>query len=133
MKLFNSIKKWVNQRRAVIKSYTAPFEWGGILFDYKNGDLEQLYKWETDEEMETARSLIRSMITGGRDAIYVAVVKCGPTAGYFVIHDSNDQWWEKHFYPGIYPPEVAYEETMAQCRKIATKMGFRDRSKDEQN
>lgn len=128
MKLLDDIKKWVNQRRAVIKSYTAPYEWGGILYDYKNGDLEQIFKWETDKEMETAGAMILQMVGAGRDVIYIAVVKCGPTAGYFVIHDSNGGWWEKHFAPGIYPPEVAYSETMAQCRKIATKMGFRDRS-----
>lgn len=118
--------RWWKQLRAKLANYLSPYEWGGVLYDYANGELNELCRWETDNEMFQAWTLIENMTHAGRDAVYVAVVKVGIGAGYFVIHDSDMGWWECHFNPKHYSPVTAYKETMAQCRKIANKMGFRD-------
>jgi hypothetical protein len=119
------VKRWLIQLWARLYNYLAPYEWGGILYDYANGELNELYRWEDGAAMMQAWRIIENMSYAGRDAVYVAVIKTGNGAGYFVVHDSDLGWWEVHFNK-YYCPIKAYEETMAKCRKTAKRMGFKD-------
>jgi hypothetical protein len=100
-------------------------EFGGMLYDFKNGQWEVLHQWVDERGQEEALSLIENMFDGGRDAIYTAMVKTGIGRGYFVVHTSDRYYWFRGFWTGIYELDEAFLDTAKKCREIADKMGYR--------
>jgi hypothetical protein len=100
-------------------------EIGGLLYDYANGRWKLLTEWQGGED-EEAVALIENIFNNPKDDIYVSLVKCTNTAGYFIVSDSERRIWLRHFWGDTYPFAAAFDDTRLYCRKIAKEMGYRD-------
>jgi hypothetical protein len=100
-------------------------EWGGALHDYKNGKWKLIALWSDQKGQNDAVSLIGNMMDRAADDIYIATIMVGECRGYFVVHDSNRQWWTRWFWSNIYSPQEAYMDVVKRCRETADKMGYR--------
>lgn len=107
---------------ATIRAFIAP-EWGGVLFNYKNGELEEIARWETNEEMKQAHAILDTELDSGRDFVYVAVIKCGERKGYFATY-SPAGVWARGYWPGLYEPMDAYRDAMKIAKAEAKRLGF---------
>jgi len=116
---------WLRRVIASWKAFRGP-EYGGLLTDWKNGQFEIIHEWKTDESMDAAWEMVEAMHQSGRDEIYIALVKQGYNRGYFVIHDSNGFHLPVAFWHGYYSFDEAYQLVKKKCRKIGTRMGYRD-------
>lgn len=108
-------------------------EWGGLLYDYNNGKIDQLLKIETDKDSDLSLEMVDNMLNSGRDAIYFSAVKVGNGRGYFVVFDSNRGFYARGFWDKLYTPEEAFADTLKYCRKKANKMGWRDPNETTNN
>jgi hypothetical protein len=109
-------------------------ESGGMMHDYANGQWNELMTWTDDKGQAEALSIVDSIFSGARDAIYIVCIRVGPRRGYFVVYDSNLTYYHRSFWTGIYEPEEAFDDVRAYCRQVADKMGFRrpDEATDNQ-
>jgi hypothetical protein len=120
------LPKWLRHWAALFLSWRDN-EAGGYLYDYANGKWEEIHKWNTQKGSDEGISITVAMFDGGKDAIYIAVIRCpNPGTGYFVVHDSNRKVYIRGFWIGIYEPKEAFKDIAIHCRKVADKMGFRN-------
>jgi hypothetical protein len=97
-----------------------------LLADWANGQFEVIHEWKDDKGMDAAWGMVESMYNGGRDEIYVALVKLGYNRGYFVIHTPGKFRIPVAFWHGYYSFDEAYQLVKKKCRAIGTRMGYRD-------
>lgn len=125
-KLIKYLPRWIRQGIALFLELRAG-EYGGIIYDYSgpnNGDLNEIHRWEDDGGMNQAWSILENAINGGRDFVYVGIVKTGQSRGYFVVHSPIRKMWIKAFRPGIYEPLDAFRDAMWRAHYDAKKLGF---------
>lgn len=119
-----TIWKWLRQIVALLFATHVP-EIGALLYDYNNGRLDELMRVEDEKDSDQSLEMVENMLTSGRDAIYFSVVKVGDKRGYFVVFDSNRGFYARGFWDNLYPPEEAYGDMLAYCKKKAKEMGWR--------
>ena len=115
---------WIRHEVALFLSTHMP-EWGGMLYDYNNGKLDQLLKIETDKDAALSFEMVDNMLNSGRDFIYFSVVKVGNGRGYFVVFDTDRGFYSRGFWGSIYTTDEAFHDVLRYCRKRADKMGWR--------
>ncbi len=98
-----------------------------MLYDYNNGEWELLMKVETEKESNQSLEMVDNLLTQGRDGIYISVVKVGNEKGYFVVFDTNQGFYPRAFWGSLYPCEQAMLDVSQYCRKLANKMGWREK------
>jgi hypothetical protein len=64
------------------------------------------------------------MFNNGRDAIWIATIKCDVKAGFFVVHDSDRKVYCRYFWDGYYTPSEAFKDVAFYCRDRAKEMGW---------
>ena len=116
---------WLRQWGARFLAWRSD-EIGGMLHDYANGKWILLATWNTQKESDAAIEIVDNMMNCGRDSIFIAMIKVGPSQGYFIVEDSNrSKFYLRGFWQGIYEPDEAFRDVRNYCRKLADKMGFR--------
>jgi hypothetical protein len=103
----------------------------GTIYDYANGKYEVIHEWESEAVADQGFEILGSMLNGGRDAIYIMTLTCGPQQGAFLVVDSNRVYYERAFWTGIYDVKEAFLEVRDYCRQVADKMGFRRLDENE--
>ena len=126
-----ALPRFIRHWMAAFLGARSPAELGGLLYDYNNGDLKQLSMWDDEKSQEATLAIVENMMNAGRDAVYFVVVKIDEGKGYFVVHDSERNWWFRWFWRGIYEPKDALRDALDKCRETANKMGFRERDDAE--
>lgn len=120
------LPKFIRQLIAMYKELRSQ-EWGGILYDFtanRNGDLEELARWETDKDLLSAAAIVDNAHDSGRDFVYIEVAKTGNSRGYFMVASSLTTFWVRAFRPGVYESLDAYRDTIKKANKDASKLGF---------
>jgi hypothetical protein len=121
MSLLKFLRRWL----ALLKIWGAP-EYGGMIHDYANGRWNEIHRWNTDKGVDEADSIVRNMVMGGRDEVYIVTVKCGLSKGYLLVESTGAIVpFIRAFWPGLVNPDTAIFEVGVKCREIADKMGYR--------
>ena len=107
-------------------------ECGGTMYDFlsaqvNNGDMTLIHKWEDDDGLYEAQSIIQNAADSGRDFVYMGAVKTGHSRGYMIVHSSKRDIWIRGFIPGIYEPLDAYRNAIDIAKKDAVALGYHPR------